>query len=195
MKYDNKGLTLLELLISVGILTIVSAMILGFLTSGAHTSRSVSFEAKLQYESQMAMAQLQEYLIDCNGGVCFDASTKTLYIVNVEEDAGGNLSYTLQTVQLQNDSLVYDKQAIDTQHSPGYYTIDSSSYQPDIMASYVSQFSVSATTSASSSLSRAKVTLGFSGGGRAYETSQDIALRNPVYVRNTVDALVQAVIP
>ncbi len=193
MKFDSKGFTLLELLISVTILAIVSGMILGFLTSGANTSRSVSFEAKLQYESQVAMAQLQEYLIDCNGGVCFDAGAETLYIANTQEDADGNLSYTLQTFRLQNDSLLYDKQEIDTNASPGYYTIDSSSYQPHPMADHVRQFEVTVETSASSGLSRAKVTLGFSGGGRDYETSQDIALRNPIYIRSTVDALVQAV--
>ena len=62
MKKDNRGVTLVELLISFAILGIVSAVIAGFITTSSNTYSTLTTEVNLQYESQMAMNQLQGYI-------------------------------------------------------------------------------------------------------------------------------------
>lgn len=87
MKKNNKGLSLVELLIAFAVLAVVSGIMLGFITSGSRMHRSVSAEVGVQLNAQMAVAQVHEYIIDCNRGLCF--SGNTLYVVNAAESGTG----------------------------------------------------------------------------------------------------------
>ena len=82
MKKDNRGLSLLELVIAISLLAIVSAMLLGFMTTGSSMFRRVSTEVSLQMDSQVAMTQLREFVIDCNDTLHYDMTTHTLTVRN-----------------------------------------------------------------------------------------------------------------
>jgi len=86
----NQGFTLVELIVASAIMGIVALASAGFLSAGARTYRSVNYSLRLQYESQLTMAQLQEYLIDCNGGIVWDGTD--LYVLNVSADAPSDAS-------------------------------------------------------------------------------------------------------
>ena len=59
IKADNKGFSLVELLIAVTIATIVGASIFGFMKVGAKTFNFNSSDVNLQNESQLAFNQMQ----------------------------------------------------------------------------------------------------------------------------------------
>ena len=52
MQTDNRGLTLIELIITVAIIAIFSGVVLTFITTGSNTYRSTSSSAKVQMETQ-----------------------------------------------------------------------------------------------------------------------------------------------
>ena len=81
-KTDNRGFTLVELIVSTAILSIVALAASTFMIAGTRTYSSLNYTVRLQYEAQIAMAQLQEYTVDCSSGIAWDNSTKTLYVVN-----------------------------------------------------------------------------------------------------------------
>jgi len=94
---DNRGVTLVELIVAVAILAVLFTVVLSFMTSGTGAYRSIFGNVSLQTRVQTTMNQLQEYLIDCNGGVCYDSSAKTLYILDVAENDDG-AGHTTKTV-------------------------------------------------------------------------------------------------
>ena len=80
IRKNNRGFTLVELIVSTAILSIVVLAASAFMVAGTRTYSSLSYTVRLQYEAQIAMAQLQEYTVDCTDGIAWDGST--LYIVN-----------------------------------------------------------------------------------------------------------------
>lgn len=104
MKKNNRGFTLIELLVSMAILGMVSLAASGFMAVAARVYNSVNYSIKLQYESQLVMTQLQEYIIDCNKGIAWDSDTSTLYLVN--EDDGNDTMYVFR-FDKTNESIYF----------------------------------------------------------------------------------------
>ena len=84
---DNRGLSLLELVIAIALLALVSTMLLGFMTTGSTMFRRISTDISLQMDAQIAMTQLREYVIDCNDTLRYNESARTLTVLN--SDASG----------------------------------------------------------------------------------------------------------
>ena len=55
MKNNHRGFTLLELIVSFAILSVLVLVVVGFMSAGAGTYRSVSTETTLQYNSQLTL--------------------------------------------------------------------------------------------------------------------------------------------
>ncbi len=197
---NNKGFSLLELIIAFALLSIVSAMVVGFISASSSAFRNVNSEVSLQYESQVTLGQLQEYLIDCSGGVTFDNGGKVLYILNKEENADGSASHRLHTVQQIEDKLYYDAQPVTYDagaHTLNYYGLNPPYYDPDLMASGVTSFTVTFDTSGTDTVSatKAHLTIAFVKNGKTYTGTQDVAFRNNVlYNSISFDSLATAVL-
>ena len=89
------------------------------MVAGTRTYSSVNYSVRLQYEAQVAMAQLQEYTVDCADGIAWDDNSKILYIVNGPDvhlfkydpdPTKQTLSYAkvLRADDLNEDSIAYD---------------------------------------------------------------------------------------
>jgi prepilin-type N-terminal cleavage/methylation domain-containing protein len=61
---NNRGFTLVELLVTFGILAVVMVMVGVIIGMSSGTYKNISDDLNLQYESQLAMSQIQEYVID-----------------------------------------------------------------------------------------------------------------------------------
>ena len=154
LRKNNRGFTLVELIVSTAILSIVAVAASAFMVAGTRTYSSVNYTVRLQYEAQIAMAQLQEYTVDCTDGIAWDGST--LYIVNGTdvhlfkfESAAQTLSYA-KTVRADE--------------------LNVTSY--DLAAEHITDMDVNL------SEGQAEITLQMQRNDKTYSVTQLIAMRN-----------------
>lgn len=65
-KLNNKGLTLIEMVIAIAIIGIFSTVVMTFITSGANFYRKVSLTTKLQSDMQTTLERIENLLLDTN---------------------------------------------------------------------------------------------------------------------------------
>lgn len=184
---NNRGMSLLELIITFALLGIVSLAVVELLSTGANSFRRVSTEVSLQYEAQLTMSQLQEYLIDCSGGVCYAGNI--LYVADAGSNAGGPVWYIhCFRWDTAKEELYYWKGTVTyDEHSAAACTLpadDSSDWA--LMSSYVDGFSAEPGTSSTSNTQFCHISLDMTLAGRSYATEQTITMRNPV-IMNTAN--------
>lgn len=68
---NNKGFSLIELIISISIMVIVGSVVVGFLSVSSKSYRRISNEVDLQYESQLAVNQMKDLIMDANKGIAY----------------------------------------------------------------------------------------------------------------------------
>lgn len=159
---NNKGFTLIEMIISTAILGIVALAAAGFVATGARTYRQVNDTIQLQYESQLAMTQMQEYVIDCNTAMSWDGAVLT--VVNTD---GAD-----QTVHV----FAWDGSAIRYGTGP---VADTLADAADLMADRVTEMEVSfQKTTDDRAASAVSIRLTMERNGKSYTGTQTIALRN-----------------
>ncbi|NCB51810.1 MAG: type II secretion system protein [Clostridia bacterium] len=179
---NNKGFSLIELIISIAILGIVAVAALGFMVSGTRGFSSVSSNVSLQYKSQLAMNYIQEYVIDCNTGICFQ--NNTLYVIDSEtvtnaETGDDEIVFNVHIFKyVSGDEAIYYMESTATYQATGEYSFTVSDPDPltDLLTDGVSSFSVS--LSGISQVSEATVSIDFFLRSRTFSGSQTIALRN-----------------
>ena len=81
----NKGFSLVELLISIAILSIVLATVTSVMVTGTKQFSKGSADAGMQNEAQLAVNQIEDMIIDTNGGVMYDPTTKELLLLGVTD--------------------------------------------------------------------------------------------------------------
>jgi len=172
MRNNDHGFTLVELIVSIALLGIIAVAAAGFLVTGTRTYTSVNYSVRLQYETQLAMNQIQDYVMNCSQGIACDGST--LYIVNSDN--------SLQEISLKGDQKLYyvgNKMAAS----------DIDSITPnDLMAENVTAFGVTfspAPTEKNKTTTAAIITLTMERGGKSYTGTQTIALRNKPLAANS----------
>lgn len=87
MKRNNRGFTLVEMIIATAILGIVIVGVFGFMLAGANSYRSVSTNVRLQTAAQQVMNQIQETVLDCDTAIYAPEVTgNELYLLNTSTD-------------------------------------------------------------------------------------------------------------
>ncbi|WP_419508162.1 prepilin-type N-terminal cleavage/methylation domain-containing protein [Blautia sp.] len=144
MQTDNRGLTLIELIITVAIVAIFSGVVLTFITTGSNTYRSTSSSAKVQMETQELIDRMEDMIIDTNRSLYYANGTgenigsaikndikqsgagnsdgnKTFIVCNEYKNNDGNTS------QYICDVIDWDKEDATVYYSQREYTATSSS--------------------------------------------------------------------
>ena len=85
---NNKGFTLIELLVGFAIFGVISMSLVGIISVSTRSYRNITAMINLQIEYQLTMTQLNEYIIECNRGLAFNAGTDTLYILTDDPKTG-----------------------------------------------------------------------------------------------------------
>lgn len=102
---NNKGLTLLEMIISVAILSIVIVTIMSFMVTGTKMFGASNNEIKLQQEAQMALSNVENRIIDTKRGVrCDDDGTQVILTVFNEKTGADAKEYIVWN---RNDKKIY----------------------------------------------------------------------------------------
>ena len=169
MKDDNRGFTLVELLVSVAILAVILAAAGGFMVSGSGAYRSVSSSVDLQIESQTAMNQIRDYAVDCSAGIC--SADGKLFVLDRETAADGAVTWTEHIFSVTADGLEYTRkttvQAADTEKTVTVST------EGGLISGRAESMTVTALTSGSVS-----IRLTFRQQSRTYTGEETMALRN-----------------
>lgn len=88
---NNRGFTLVELLVVMAILSVVGGIVILFLQSGIHSYESTSKEVDMQYDAQVLLNQIESYVIGTNLGLAQKDDVVHIY----NKDETGILQETL----------------------------------------------------------------------------------------------------
>ena len=173
---NNKGFTLAELVVAFAILAVVMLSVGFAIGTGSRTYGKIAADINLQYESQLAMSQLQEYIIDCNACVGVSPDGGSLYIVNKTESGCDIFKFAKKS---DGDELWFYKAAADAfdPAAPDFSAVVFDAGQP--MSSYVESFSAAVSVLPDTmKAASVVVTIRYASGGETYNGCQTFALRN-----------------
>jgi prepilin-type N-terminal cleavage/methylation domain-containing protein len=166
----NKGFTLLEMVVAFALLGVMMVTVTLVIGTSSNTYSKIATDINLQYESQLAMSQLQEYIIDCDAGIGAGPDG-SLYIVN--KNGSGYEAFKFARLT-DADALYFYKASMDT-FNPGAADFSAIAFDSgQLMSSYVEGFS------AGVSASSVTVSIEYGTGSETYNARQTFALRNQV---------------
>ncbi len=174
MKTDNRGFTLIELVVCLVIFAIVVAAAYGFMLTGALSFNNVNDNVDLQITSDITMNQLSEHLMNCNAGIAF--KNNTLFVVN-KDDSGSDTAYSADIFQFKDDNSIYYTSVPAVLASDGSFSCAFT--ETDLLAKNTQSFFVSLVSdTAGTSAVRAKIQALFSYDDHSLTTERTVALRN-----------------
>lgn len=192
LKKNNAGLSLMELVVAIAILSIIGGIIFGFLSTSTNSYKKVSQDVDLQEEAQFAMNQLESLLMNAENGVYYEASSGELYIYNEKN------CYVISRDASDSTLLNYAVKNRQTDASGAYTNTFDAPTDEGLMAEYVKD--VSYTIDDSSSNIVVDVSMDLEKASKTYHTSQKITLRNSslklsndpnvIYTEGTVSSVV-----
>lgn len=141
---DNRGLTLIELVITVAIIAIFSGVVLTFIMTGSNTCRSTSSNAKVQMETQELVDRMEDLIIDTNRSLYYANGTGENTGSEIKNDikqsgdgnSDGNKTFIVCNEYKNNDGTTsqyicdvidWDKKDATVYYSQREYTATSSS--------------------------------------------------------------------
>lgn len=122
LKLGNKGLSMVELICGITMLTIVGSSICSVLVVSANTYNRGSAEASVQQETQLVANQISDLLIDSTADVSFSGN-----ILTIKQDG------VVYTVEHRDNALYYKDSVTNTEQLMAegvtHFHVDDSAYQ------------------------------------------------------------------
>lgn len=186
MTTDNHGFSLIELVVSLAVLSIVSTAIMGLAVIASRHYQTQTKEVKLQYEAQLSMNQLQDILIDAQKGVSYSVNGSADRILK-DEDITASTVYSKQLTIYNTDRYYIIKwNAAQEKLLYSEYYLESGLWKEAakdaLMADYVHTFSADLSEAEESGSIRLEVEFN---NQRKYGVTQNVTLRNRVAVNKT----------
>lgn len=213
---NNKGFSLVELMIAVALVAIVGTAVFGFMSVGAKTFTSTSSDVNLQSESQLAFNQMQDIIIDTAVGIDYmyapagaDPDVLTNYNKVMMEDAATATAAGKKLVMYNTDrvyELTWKRDTADPVQSKLYYSefgalhTGSNTIERDmsniyanneLMAEYITDFKVDLSRMKEKRIVRIETT--YEKGNKEYSSSHNITLRNKPVSGNEIPPYVEPV--
>ena len=189
MRTDNRGLTLVELLVSIAIASIVSIAIFSFMIVGARSFQKTSADVNVQHESQLVLNQLQDLLVDTNVGVEYnkDESTSDATLTLYNFDSEDPDKHVYEVVYNAGEKKLYYNEYTPLASGEGASRIVSKGsplYQQQLLGENIASFTVD--LSALEKKRVVRVDLEVERTQSKYKTSSNITLRNRIIIGNTI---------
>ena len=168
---NNKGFSLGELLVAFALLSLVAFGVMMMLSAGTNMFTRTNQQINLQYKSQTAMAQFQQYFMACSSGITkqedglvYFSDDDTVYAFRYN-DTDGSIYFASAPVSSAKTSLTAEKIT-------------------DPLCSGVSAFTVTV-IAAGDSASSVSVSLTVADDDKSFATNQVFTFRNrPVYIKD-----------
>lgn len=175
---EDRGFTLLELLLSFAILGILSVAVVMIIGASTTTYTGINNDVNLQYESQIALNQIQGYILDCNPYAAVTADG-ALYIFSKT----GTAHYKVYKIYKDPAADTLLLAVNDGTLAAGTYTatdLASISFDAtETLSSYVKGFSAVLThVTGTKTIQYVTVTLQYGTGSKTYTGKQNITMRN-----------------
>lgn len=185
---NNKGFTLIELIVCMLIFGIIVAAVFGFMISGSKSYSSLNGRADIQMDSQLTLNFLSNYLMNCDEAIYInEINSKTDTICIIDNASGGYIAYVFRYVDA--DSTLYFSQSTSvTQKADGSFAC--SMGPQNILSNSVGGFSTDNDVTIDGSktmVSAINLKLSFKNHSTEKKCSQTVALRNkPTAVSATI---------
>lgn len=168
LRKDNRGMTLIELICAIAILSVITATVGGAMVVATNTYRSGTVETSIQQETQFTANAIESLIIDATNQV--DYSGNVLTINNTD------FTYT----------ITYDSAAKTLRYSQ--YDVANGTYlaSNELLAGNVSEFDVDASDFATTR--NARLTLGMERDGKTFKTNYNVTSRNDVNAGTPIPA-------
>lgn len=187
---NNKGFTLVEMIVTIAIIAIVGGIITSLVINAQGNYNQGMAETDLQYEAQLLANQLQDLIIDATKGISYEYSgvapggnnASGLLYDESEIADGTTVSGKYLSIYGNTTSYLVEWNAAE---SKVYYTeYDVATLTPssdrELMAEYVSGFSVDLSDVDTKGTVKFNLSFKKEASGREYSTSHKIKLRNKV---------------
>lgn len=207
MRRDQKGFTLVELIIAVAILSIVAAAVCGFIVVGSRSYAAANSDITVQQDAQLALNQMSDVLIDTTRSVnyagydasgsptlvlkdselAFAPSAKSLTMYNGTSTKQADGSVTVEEGNgNKNYQFYWDKTDETLYYAEVPITTDTFPALGDpgwvVLADHVTDFSIDLTQMEEKRV--AQIAMTFINGDREYNTSNNITVRNKVGIND-----------
>lgn len=187
MKSDNKGFSLIELLVAMAIASIVGVAVFGFMVVGAKSFQKTSADVNVQHEAQLVLNQIQDMLVDTNVGVEYTEETQDHVLTMYNFDLNDSSRHVYEVVYREADKkLYYNEYMPAASEEGGARTVGKGAvlYREQLLGENISSFS--ADLSALEKKRVVRVDLEIKKTASSYATSSNITLRNAVKIGNSI---------
>lgn len=195
-RHKNKGFTIVELIVTIAIMTIVGGAIASFLIVSQRQYNNGVAETSVQYDAQLVANQIHDLLIDAQKGVSYgyvselaDGSTESGLII----DNSSIGDYDSLELYVYNTDKYY-RIRWDKDEKKVYYAeaLPSTLIDEDteaLLAEFVTDFSVDLSELLEKKTIRYSITLAKEVSGRTYTTSHSVKLRNDILMNASSDEI------
>lgn len=177
MKKDNRGLSLVELIVAIAILAIAGVAICGFVSYCSKSYANSNKSVKLQYDQQLVVNRVKDVVLETSRGLSYDPTAHKLLVFSDNPETTGPSDRCLVT-QISLDSTNHSLLIKSEKMSDSTKVVDINLSPTSKLSDCVENFEVDD----SLLVSDGKVTLKFTFliGEKKVETSTVVALRNMI---------------
>lgn len=184
MMRNNKGFSLVELIVALAIFAIVGLALVGFVASSTNNFNRSNEEIGLQYEQQLVVNQVRDIIIESGEGIYYDDTTKLLTIYGSLKQVNDVKKYPVSFVSYKaTDKKLYLSSAEFANTTDISYA---NAGTASLFAEDVTNFSADL-----SQVKKGKVTFSitFERGGKTKSVTETVALRNTLVVSNDASVI------
>lgn len=168
---DENGFTLVELVISMGMFSIVMLAIMFFLTAGTKSYGHSKSELNLQMESQMLLNQIRDITYSSNYAK-YDSTHKALILYDVDKVPAPTKTAKVTIVYLVDDKLYLRKDLDPTAVDAASLTTTCVAMDDFLFSRYMQDFK------ATIKKNDVQLTMKMKNGKSKYELNEGITIRN-----------------
>ncbi len=202
-KMNNKGFSLVEILVAMAILGVVSLAIYSFMNTGARLYQRTSSDADIQTEAQLVANSISDLIIDCEVNISYGPTVSDRipeYTGSVSAGGlpGGTNPDADNILEIDNNNyqflIIPDGEQLfylERRAQAGtdtYEAYDLSKAQ--LLAENVTDFSVDLSRVTGKSKNIVTFSMTYEKGGRRYSGNYQVNLRNSISVNKVVDKVV-----